>query len=177
MNRQYHYQKELKHYILFFTLAFIGFGFIKYISTGNNIAYMGVMKKYDGSIIHVVEAKAEAASITSDEVSGAGKEPAPDARKYFDLFVKYFGDDAEVMYAVAACESGLREKAYNTYNRNKTVDIGILQVNSIHWNKPGCDPETLLTAEGNIKCAKGIYETQGKTAWSCYNSEAFKKFL
>lgn len=123
-----------------------------------------------------VEAKAEAASITAT--------PAPeptairgDGREYFDLFTKYFSDDAEVMYAVAQCESGLQPNAYNTYNRNKTVDIGLLQINSIHWNKKGCDPETLLTVEGNLACAKKIFDHQGFRAWSAYKSGCYKEFL
>jgi hypothetical protein len=79
--------------------------------------------------------------------------------------------------AIAKSESGLKEDAYNTYNSNGTLDIGIFQVNSVHFSKEGCSLKELVDAKKNIDCAYKIYQASGWNAWSVWKSGAFKEKL
>lgn len=80
--------------------------------------------------------------------------------------------DCKVAISVARAESGLREDAYN-YNTNGTLDIGIFQVNEVHWDKEGCSPAELFDAKKNVDCSYKIWEAQGWTPWVAYNTGAF----
>lgn len=82
-----------------------------------------------------------------------------------------------VMERIAKCESGGThyrngQVIYNA-NSNKTVDIGIYQINSI-WNKKATELGYDLTKEkDNIAFAMWLYKNQGTGAWSasakCWN--------
>jgi hypothetical protein len=88
--------------------------------------------------------------------------------------------------AIFKAESGLREDALNTYNSNNTVDFGVAQINSIHWNRDGCRLKEIVEWKGNIDCAYQIWdradgvEGNGEgnfTPWSAFNSGSFKSKL
>lgn len=87
-----------------------------------------------------------------------------------------FGLHCREAIAVAKAESGMRESAFNI-NTNNTIDVGLFQINSIHFSKQGCSLKEVSTTEGNIKCAKQIYDASGWNAWVAYNSGAYLKFL
>lgn len=84
--------------------------------------------------------------------------------------------DCKVALAVAKAESGLREDAINI-NTNNTIDLGIFQINSIHYTKEGCSLKEVSTAKGNVDCAYQIWEAQGWTPWVVFNTGAFKNTL
>lgn len=84
--------------------------------------------------------------------------------------------DCKVAIAVAKAESGLREDAWNA-NKNGTIDMGIFQVNSIHWSKEGCSMKEIVIAEKNIKCAHKIWENGGWSHWVVFNTGAFRSKL
>ena len=73
--------------------------------------------------------------------------------------------------AVAKAESGMREDALNI-NTNGTIDLGIFQINSIHYKKDGCKLKDVVTAERNIDCAYSIWLSHGKSfsPWVAYNN-------
>lgn len=80
-----------------------------------------------------------------------------------------FGSDCQIALAVAKAESGLREEAINI-NSNGTIDMGIFQINSVHWKKPGCNPKSLLDGYKNTDCAYQIWKTQGWNPWVAYQN-------
>jgi hypothetical protein len=108
-------------------------------------------------------------------------EKMPDYGQLSDI-EKYICDkwgvyDCKTAIAIAKSESGLKEDAFNTYNTNGTLDVGVFQVNSVHFSKPGCSLKELVDAKKNIDCAYSIYKNSGWGAWSAFNSGAFKNKL
>ncbi len=78
------------------------------------------------------------------------------------------------MYCIANWESGFNPSVTN-YNRNKTLDLGLFQINSI-W-KSKCKISSLnqlYDINLNTRCALTVLKTQGLTAWVTYNK--FKNF-
>lgn len=94
--------------------------------------------------------------------------------------------ECKTALAVASAESGMREDAWN-YNppytddqgnyHPATLDLGIMQVNSIHWGKPGCSMEELTNGYKNIDCAYEIWKASKWSAWSAYNNNAYLAHL
>jgi hypothetical protein len=62
-------------------------------------------------------------------------------------------------------------------NTNGTIDVGIFQVNSVHFTKPGCSLAELVDPYKNIDCAYTIYSEQGWVPWVAYNNRNFLAFL
>jgi hypothetical protein len=74
---------------------------------------------------------------------------------------KVWRKDWKIGVALARCESGLRPDAVNRYNRNGSVDVGLLQVNSVH----GISEKDLLNPYANAGYAYAIYNEQGTGPW------------
>ena len=71
-------------------------------------------------------------------------------------------------------ESGCNPTADNSgLNQNGTVDIGLLQINSIH----GFSKAELTNPARNIAIAYQIWQKQGYKAWSAFNNKSYLKFL
>ena len=71
-------------------------------------------------------------------------------------------------------ESGCNPTADNSgLNQNGTVDIGLLQINSIH----GFSKAELTNPARNITIAHQIWQKQGYKAWSAFNNKSYLKFL
>lgn len=68
------------------------------------------------------------------------------------------------LFCIAKFESNFNQYAINI-NKNNTIDIGLLQINSIWYNQ--CN-FPLYTTENNVSCAKLIIEKQGLKAWVAY---------
>lgn len=79
-----------------------------------------------------------------------------------DTFGAY---ECKTALAVAQAESGMREDAWN-HNSNNTLDIGLFQINSIHWKKEGCSLKELVTVEGNVACAYKLFQESGWGIWA-----------
>jgi len=84
--------------------------------------------------------------------------------------------DCKTALAVARAESGMREQALNI-NGNNTIDVGIFQINSVHFKKDGCNLKDIVDQYKNVDCAYQIYEAQGWTPWVAFNSGNFKTHL
>ena len=87
-----------------------------------------------------------------------------------------FGDDAEIMLAIAKCESGLRQfDKDGKVITSHTNDSGLFQINNATWDKKakelGLDYKNNI--DHNIEMAKYILDKQGKNAWKpsqhCWN--------
>ncbi len=91
-----------------------------------------------------------------------------------------FGKDGKVAVAVATAESGLTCKRYQDWlNKNKTVDHGVFQINSVHLARVQGNAEKLLDCKTNINVAYDIYSEQGQSfnAWVAYKNKAYLKYL
>jgi len=87
--------------------------------------------------------------------------------------VKKFGvADAKIALAVARAESNMREDAVNL-NGGKSLDMGIFQINSVHWNRPGCSLKELVDPYKNVDCAYSIFKEQGWNPWVAHKTGAY----
>lgn len=83
--------------------------------------------------------------------------------------------DCKVALAVAKSESGMNCHAFNA-NDNGTIDVGIFQINSIHYD----DDFTIADATDcykNIDKAHEIYQEQGWSPWVVFWNGSFKENL
>ena len=86
-------------------------------------------------------------------------------KKYIcDKFGVY---DCKTALAVASAESGLREQAVHI-NNNNTIDVGIFQINSIHFKQEGCSLKEIIDQYKNVDCAYGIWKVQGWNPWVAF---------
>lgn len=97
-----------------------------------------------------------------------------DIEKY--ICEKFGQMDCKIAVAVAKAESGLRENAINI-NTNGTIDVGIYQINSIHFNKEGCSLKEIADQYKNVDCAYSIWEKQGWNPWVAYTSQSYLEKL
>jgi len=93
-----------------------------------------------------------------------------DIEKYIcDKFGAY---DCKTAIAVAKAESGLREDAIGI-NTNKTIDVGIFQINTVHFKKPECQLKDIVDAKKNVDCAYSIWKAQGFQPWVAYTTNRY----
>lgn len=59
--------------------------------------------------------------------------------------------DPEVMRAIATIESSYGKRAILRRNKNATYDVGVFQINSVHWSTT-CRGYDVTTLEGNTNC-------------------------
>lgn len=102
--------------------------------------------------------------------------PDPTSTELVDF---YFDKDANIMMAIAECESSQTQfKEDGTVVKSPTLDYGFLQINH-NWDstakKLGLDYKGSL--HDNIKMAKYIKDKQGLKAWTTYRNGCYKKYL
>jgi len=79
--------------------------------------------------------------------------------------------NCQVALAIASAESNMNCEAMNV-NDNKTVDYGLFQINSIHWEKFG-GLKNLVSCEQQIDAAYALWEEQGWNPWVVYQNGSF----
>lgn len=84
--------------------------------------------------------------------------------------------DCKMALAIMKAESGGKVEAYSV-NTNGSIDVGLFQINSVHFNTKGCSLGEVVTEAGNIACALSIFQKSGWSPWVAYTSGAFQKFL
>jgi hypothetical protein len=111
----------------------------------------------------------------SDVVRVMEEQPLPENLTPIEEYIceKFGAFECRVALAIAKSESGLREDAFNTYNTNGTLDVGIFQINSVHFNQAGCSLKEIVDPYKNVDCAFSIYEASGWNAWSAFKSGSF----
>lgn len=80
--------------------------------------------------------------------------------------------DCKIALAVAKAESGMREDAINI-NTNNTIDVGIFQINSVHFKQAGCSLKDITDAYKNVDCAYSIFKSSGWNAWVAFTKGYF----
>lgn len=79
--------------------------------------------------------------------------------------------DVATAVAVAKAESG-----FDRCCRSSTGDVGIWQINQIHWKKHG-GRDALYDAGTNAKAAHDLYTAGGFNHWKAFTGGAYKKHL
>lgn len=98
------------------------------------------------------------------------------------LFKKYFPDQetARIMRAISLAESKGKQTAINKANKNKSIDSGFFQINTVHKHK-GETTEQFISRmqhlEENFKAAKMVLDKQGFQAWSTYNDKKYLTYM
>lgn len=96
---------------------------------------------------------------------------------YFEEAGEYYRIDPKILYSIAKIESKLNPNAINR-NTNGTLDMGIMQINSVHMeklNKLGFKQEHLFNPKINIYAGawllKRCFNKHGvsKDGLTCYN--------
>lgn len=88
------------------------------------------------------------------------------------IYEKWGLENYKLAIAVAKAESGLNPEAINV-NTNGSIDLGLFQINSTHYEKDECSLEKVVTVEGNIDCAYSLWEAQGWEPWVAFNNGGF----
>lgn len=92
-------------------------------------------------------------------------------------------DQCKIALAVTQSENGARDPEALHANLDGSFDVGIMQINSQHWNTDYCPGLHELTTVGeNIKCGRAIWDRRDGTpddgqgswaAWSDFNNGKF----
>lgn len=85
-----------------------------------------------------------------------------------------FGTDCKTALAVSWAENGTRQCDRVNINSNKTLDVGVFQINSVHMKK-GFTLSDLADCKKNVDIAFGIFKVQGWTPWVAYKNGSYKK--
>lgn len=83
--------------------------------------------------------------------------------------------DCALALAVSHAENGTRACDRMNVNTNKTIDVGIFQINSVHMKK-GYTLADLIDCDKNIEIAYEIYKAQGFNPWVAYTNKSYLKF-
>lgn len=78
--------------------------------------------------------------------------------------------------AVSQAENGTRQCDRINVNNNKTVDVGVFQINSVHFKK-GYTINDFADCQTNIEVAHKIFKAQGWSPWVAYNNKNYLKFM
>ncbi len=95
-------------------------------------------------------------------------------KRYIRIKFASSGDkEIKKIIATFTAESGLRCNALN-----KSNDVGVAQINKIHWKRFG-GKDRLKGCKQNIDAAKILYSEWGNSLrpWTAYTSGAYKKYL
>lgn len=91
----------------------------------------------------------------------------------------FAGGEVSTVVAIAECESGFRTDATNTKNANKTVDVGLMQINSVHLKAhPTWTQAWLKLPANNMAAARTLWAESGAKPWApsqgCWRSKVGK---
>jgi hypothetical protein len=96
------------------------------------------------------------------EAEDAVKLPSEKTLKVIYNAAKKFDVDANDLLKIAFVESSFREHARRV-NSNGTIDLGMFQINSIHWSTT-CKSFDVFTLKGNAACAAKLLKAAAKHA-------------
>lgn len=91
--------------------------------------------------------------------------------KYINEAAVEHGVSERTLRAIAYVESRYGIYTNLRYNKNKTLDVGAFQINSVHWTTT-CRQYNVMTLRGNTYCAALILSTHKRhrytdTQWEC----------
>lgn len=103
-----------------------------------------------------------ALALAATAIAGDDVKPSKAAVKAMLKASSKFGIDAQDLVRIAYVESRFKQDAMRS-NKNGTVDVGMFQVNSVHWSTT-CRGFDVLTLQGNAYCAAKIIAAHAKHA-------------
>lgn len=99
----------------------------------------------------------------------------PKEQMIFDKFSARFGEKVgHEAVAVSWAENGTRVCDRVGVNKDKSWDIGVFQINSVHLKR--FKLEQLVGCESNVDVAVQIYSEQKWNPWVAYNNGNWKKY-
>lgn len=121
------------------------------------------MTKTHARIIIITWAALTAIGFAHDAFSAeAVKLPSTKTLKVIYQAAKRFDVDAQALVKIAYLESSFKIDA-RRLNGNGTVDVGMFQVNSVHWSTT-CKAFDVFTLKGNASCAAKLLRVAAKHA-------------
>lgn len=170
---------------LIILLVIMGFGFWSFMKVNeffekNYFQFNQILKVEVKPPFEIKERKievAEAVTIIQElEIPDEAKTPI---EKY--ICEKWGVYDCKLAIAIARAE-GLKydedgeliPDAVNV-NTNGTIDIGIFQINTVHFSKPQCRLRDMVDPYKNVDCAYSIYEAQSWTPWVAFTNGSYIK--
>jgi hypothetical protein len=97
---------------------------------------------------------------------------------YQQYACRKFGKACRTALAIQRAENPQGKCEIYHHNTDGTLDWGYFQINTVHLRRPGLVLRDLLDCKANIDFAFQLYEEQhGFTAWSTFNSGAYRKYL
>ena len=81
--------------------------------------------------------------------------------------------ECKTALAVSLAENGTRQADRFNINTNNTIDVGIFQINSVHFEKEGCALFQIVDPIQNVNCAYTIWQASGWGAWVAHNNGAY----
>jgi hypothetical protein len=108
------------------------------------------------------------------EVEAKPVDPATLSTEDYICYV--FGPDCKMALAVSQAENGTRQCDRFGVNTDKSIDVGVFQINSIHLKK-GYTLADLLNCHKNVDIAYDIFKAQNWSPWVAYLNQSYKRFL
>lgn len=81
--------------------------------------------------------------------------------------------ECKTALAVSSAENGTRQPDRFNINTNGTIDVGLFQINSIHFKKEGCSLKEIVDPYKNVDCAYKIWQSSGWSAWVAFNNKNY----
>ncbi len=161
-------------------LALGWFGFMKVIdfNTKYEIKKQRVLSMVWHWPLKVEERQPQEIKVTLPEYKG---DITNDPIKIY-VCTKFGIENCRVALGIMQAESGFRPDAYHI-NVNKdgstSLDSGIWEINSSHFNQPGCDLKSTLDPIRATDCAFSLYKAAGDSwhDWVTFNNGAYLSSL
>lgn len=114
--------------------------------------------------------------VTFNTVADANNSPLSPDQQYL---CNKFAADCKIALAIQRAENGSGKcDIINWSNKNESLDIGFMQINTLYIDKNVFKPSQLFDCRQNIDAAYQIYQSwHGFGAWSTFNNGAYKKYL
>lgn len=81
--------------------------------------------------------------------------------------------ECKTFIGIMLAESGGRHDAYHV-NTNGSVDLGCMELDSVHLSQIDTSNLNLLNCQDNIRAAYEIFKASGWNAWSTYKNQNYK---
>jgi hypothetical protein len=117
-------------------------------------------------------------TMTEEAVEAQADQQGRPLSAYQQYVCEKFGSACRVALAIQRAENPQGRCEIYHYNPNGTLDWGYFQINTVHLKRAGVNLRDLLDCKANIDFALQLYQEKGSfSAWSTYNSGAYKRFL
>lgn len=169
--------RTLKLLFIYITLIYSNYAFSEFFSHENKIDFNSYTVKPKVDILaknKKISSKKEAIKSVNKKSNILIKRFIPYSskvsyQKFKEILLYHNFPDSSIdkMWCIAQHESMFNPLAYN-YNRNRTFDVGLFQINQIWKRWCGMKDKELLDVKNNTKCALVVLKKQGFTAWVTY---------